>query len=94
MSDKKREDFEKKMRKEHGEFVDVVQGMSVEDLDSRLLGLAKHQEEVDEAISSNEQILLMKERLKELVGPFKDTKKALKMKMKYLHLLIKEKGGK
>ena len=89
----KKLDFRQKVAKEHPEFIAVVDGMSLEDLDGRLLSLAKHQEEVAEALANHEQINKLKEQLKELKADFNDTQKALKMKMKYIHLLIKEKGG-
>jgi hypothetical protein len=86
-------DFKQKVAKEFPEFVSVVDGMSLEELDQRLLSLAKHQEEVAEALAQHEEINRLKERLKELKADFTDTQKALKMKMKYIHQLIKEKGG-
>jgi molecular chaperone GrpE (heat shock protein) len=86
-------DFKQKVAKEFPEFVSVVDGMSLEELDQRLLSLAKHQEEVAEALAQHEEINRLKEQLKELKADFTDTQKALKMKMKYIHQLMKEKGG-
>lgn len=91
--DGKKMDFRQKVSKEFPEFVEVVDGMSLEELDGRLLSLAKHQEEVSEALAQHEEINRLKERLKELKADFTDTQKALRIKMKYIHQLMKEKGG-
>lgn len=93
MSNDKLEKLKSKVEREFPEFTSVVDGMSVEELDARLLALAKHQEEVDEALANNQELEQLKERIKEIKEPFMSTKKALKLKMKYVHALIKEKGG-
>lgn len=89
MSD--RTEIEKKLEKIHQGFTDTVAGLTVKDLEVNILMYAKHSDDTQEFLKKNEAIKSAQEQLKELKGPSLDMLKALKLKMSYLHLLIKEK---
>ena len=81
------------MNEEHEAFAHEVERLSVADLDRRLNGLAKAGEEIDEAKETNEGLKDAREELNKVAGPFRDAKKANKLKTKYVIQLIKERGG-
>ena len=91
MSD--RTTIEKKLEKIHHGFADTVAGLPVKDLEQNMLMYAKHLEETNEALRNSKDIKEAQETLKELKAPYSDMLKALKLKMSYLHLLMKEKTG-
>jgi hypothetical protein len=83
------------VQKDYPDFADAVAGLSVADLEARLLSYAKEVEKLSEA--KKEKIGARLEDLaaqkKELEGPFKDAAKAIRLKSRYLLMLISEKGG-
>ena len=86
-----------KCQKEFPDFTQTADSMNLEQLDQRMLTYAKElQNTVEAEAKDNEEGDLgkAKEVVKELGAPYKETKKALHMKMGYLASLIKEKGGK
>jgi hypothetical protein len=85
--------FKIKVEKEHGSWVDTLNGRSVSELETHLVTLAKHRQEILEDLVGRDDIKQLQEELKELKAPFKDAIKANDMKQKYLVELIKEKGG-
>lgn len=88
-----KKDVKKIIEKEHREFADAVVGLSVKDLEARLLTYAKEQENVSEHLENNEVINALKEQLKEAKAPYSEAKKVITLKSRYLIALIKEKGG-
>lgn len=90
-------DINKKVQKAYPEFIEAVDGLAVDDLKKKLLSYAKENEVVQahvKAISEpGEALYLAKAAVSEITGPINDTKKAIKLKMSYLVLLIEEKGG-
>jgi len=89
----KKTDIKTQAQKEFPDFVDAVDRLSVTELDSRLLAYAKEVENTRTSLEENATINKLKEDLKQAKGPFNDTQKALRVKMKYLMSLIAEKGG-
>jgi len=90
---KPKKSFTEQVEKEYPDFVAVVAGLSVEDLDKRLSDYAKEQENALKAQEEDTELESTKEKLKELKAPYNDVKKALRLKMRYLIKLIEEKGG-
>jgi hypothetical protein len=86
--------FVEKVQIEMPEFVGEVQGLSVDDLNGRLAVIAKAQQENDENQENDEELAAAKLNAKELGDAYREPRKALRTKTKYLVLLIKEKGGK
>lgn len=85
--------IQEKVQKEYPEFVSTVDGASVADLEQKLSTYAKYQVDNENAQENDEELENAKALVKELSGPYNDTKKALKLKMKYIIALITEKGG-
>lgn len=82
-----------KVEKELPEFVNEVAGLSVDDLNGRLSQLAKDFEAVEEAKEADEALQEARNTAKELGAPYRDGKKAIRLKSGYIVALIKEKGG-
>lgn len=82
-----------KVEKEHGDWVNGVQGLTVSQLEDRLLRYAKYQSELEEFKEKDLELERVSELKKELEAPHKENMKANKMKQKYLIMLIGEKGG-
>ncbi len=80
-------------QKKYPDFVDAVASLGVTELEARILSYAKELDNVDEALKSSPEINAHKEALKKLKGPYSDTIKAIKLKIKYLLSQIDEKGG-
>jgi hypothetical protein len=87
------EKFQKKMIKDYPEFVDALEGLEVKDLEENLQIYCKYDQDTRLEKETKKEILDAQEKLKELVGPYNDALKALKMKLKYINMLINEKKG-
>jgi hypothetical protein len=85
--------FQEKIQKKYPHFADEVQGLSVEQLENRLVKNAKYESETLNARDSDTELTEAKERAKFLAEPYRDTLKALKDQNKYIIELIGEKGG-
>jgi hypothetical protein len=79
------------------DFVAEVVGLSVDELNARVAKLAADTEEVQQSLEKASEeggpIYDARAVLKELTGPYNDSKKALRLKTRYLVQLIEEKGG-
>lgn len=82
-----------KVQAEFPEFAASVDGAGVAELESKLSTYAKQQEEVEIAMEDDTALEDSKALTSELSGPYRDAKKAIKMKMKYIIALIKDRGG-
>lgn len=86
-----------KIQKDHSYFSDTVDGMSVEDLKQEILRYTNETETVNKTLESlnepGEALYLAKAAVSEITGPINDAKKAIKLKISYLALLVEEKGG-
>jgi hypothetical protein len=85
--------IEEKVQKEFPDFCVDCQGLGVEGLNQKLLTYAKHQEEIEDSLENNEHLKAAREALNELSAPYRDAKKAVRLKMRYIINMIKEKGG-
>ena len=75
-------------------FADTLESMDTAGLKVEVARLALYIEETEEARDSNETICALKSQLKDLTGPFSDTLKVLKNKIRYIYLLLEERGVK
>lgn len=82
-----------KVQKEMPEFTAETAGLSVDQLNARLAQLAKDGEGVEEAKESDEALEDAKDTVSACSGPYRDAKKAIRLKQRYIIGLIKEKGG-
>jgi hypothetical protein len=83
---------QEKMKDANPEFVMACEGLSIEQLDSRLAGLAKDAESINEAKENDTDLAAAKETASSLGAPYRETKKAVKLKTKYVLQLIKERS--
>ncbi len=90
---KNKKSVAEKITKELPDFVNEVVGLSVEDLNSRVLGLAKGIQGIEDSKEEDEELESAKALVSELSGPYTEGRRVAKLKTKYLISLIKEKGG-
>lgn len=81
------------VQKKFPEFTEVVDALSVDDLEKRLSQYAKEQEAVEDAKEADEALAQAKLQVSEYSQPYSDAKKAIRFKTKYLIALIGDKGG-
>lgn len=81
------------VQKEYKDFAGDVDRLSVAELETRLNMYAKRAEEVEDAREADEELERTSDLLNELRAPYKDAKKEIRLKSRYLISLIKEKGG-
>lgn len=86
--------LEEKVQADYPEFVEEVQGLSVDQMETRLSNLAKNAEDVSDAKQNDEELKDARSKVSNLDAPYRDAKKAIRMKSRYIIKLIREKGGK
>jgi hypothetical protein len=74
------------------EFADNINAMSAEEINDRILEAEGNIYKVEDDLSSNEKILDAKAELKEMTGPYRDTKKQEAAKIKYCLWVLEERG--
>lgn len=90
---KNKKSLPEQMHENNPEFAAEVAGMSAEQLNARLAQLAKDAEAVSDAKEADEELEKAKALVSELSAPYRDAKKAIRLKSRYVISLIKEKGG-
>lgn len=80
-----------KCQKDYPDFTNVVENMDLKELEQNLFKYANYREETELARKKDADLERAKDLVTELDGPYKDTLKALKAKMSYLHVLLQEK---
>lgn len=90
MNSAKKEAIKAKVEKDLPDFVDMLNGASLESLDKNLSIYAKYREETELAKSEDEGLQRAKEAVKEISAPYNDAIKVLKLKLAYINLLIEE----
>lgn len=83
----------KKLSKENPEFVSMTEAMSVDELKKEISLRAQQRESVLQAKSEDEQLTELKEQVKELSAPYNESSNALKLKITFLYLLLKQQSG-
>lgn len=81
------------VQKDYPEFAEETNGLSVDQLNSKLATLAKYGEESEQAKQDDEELEKSQALAAELAAPYKDIKKALKAKTKYVYAMLKDKGA-
>jgi len=82
-----------KCQKDFPEFVETVDSMAAEQLMKNMLNYSKWREETTLEMSKDEALQAAKDVAKELAAPYRDTLGALKTKMAYMYVLLREKGA-
>jgi hypothetical protein len=75
------------------DFTSEVGALTVDSLEKRLSSYAKRAEEIEEAKEGDEELERTRELLTELGAPYKDGKKEVRLKSRYIISLIKDRGG-
>lgn len=78
-----------KVQKEYPDFVKEVDHLDAEALKARIVGIQQALEESDAHMEANESLAAAKASVTELAGPYRDFRKASKLKTKYLIDLLK-----
>lgn len=86
--------LDEKMKEEQPEFVGEVIGLSVDQLNARLAELAKAAEWNEQAKEDDEDLAEKQAAAAEAGAQYRDAKKAIRLKSRYLIKLIQDKGGK
>lgn len=73
-----------KVEEEFPEFASEVASLSQDELKNRVVSLVESLRQIDDELKNNEKIQEAKEVLKEMTGPYRDAKKALSLKVKFL----------
>jgi hypothetical protein len=82
------------VEKNYPEFATEVASDSVEQLNNRLASLAKELEKSERFKEEEDRELIKAKALKaELEGPYRDVKKAIQLKSKYVIALLRDKGA-
>jgi hypothetical protein len=82
-----------KVEKEYPEFAEEVAALTADQLNNRLATLAKGLEESEDAKESDEELERAKLLASELSAPYRDVKKAVQLKSKYVIGLLRDKGA-
>lgn len=88
--------FEQKMEKEFPEFTDSVNTMNLQKMELELARYTKELQDSEEAKKAAKELETVKTHLYELekvFGPFKDFKRDVNKKIKYLIKVSRSKGG-
>jgi hypothetical protein len=75
------------------DFASEVDSLPVDALEKRLTSYAKRAEEIEDAKEQDEELEKTRELLSELAAPYRDGKKEVRSKSRYLITLIRERGG-
>lgn len=90
---KAKKSLQEKVQEEQPEFAGEVAGLSVDQLNARLADQAKAAEWNEQAKEDDEELEEAQAHASELGAPYRDAKKAIRLRSRYLIDLIKEKGG-
>lgn len=82
-----------KVQAEYPDFVEETQGLTIDQLEKKIGVYAKEQEKAVKFKEEDTALNDAKEQVKELSGPHRDVAKALKLKIRFMCELVKEKGG-
>lgn len=75
------------------DFTSEVGALPLDSLEKRLSSYAKRAEEIEEAKEGDEELERTKELLSELAAPYRDGKKEVRLKSRYIIAMIKDRGG-
>lgn len=84
-----------KVDEKYPNYSQEVMGLSVEQLDKRIVEMQKTLEDSEnhKEEKQGEALKKLKEDMKTINGPYADVKKAVALKTKFLVSLVREKGG-
>lgn len=74
------------------DFIDEIRAASLGTLDQKMLGLAKHREEIRNTKANDEALNDAKERAKDLGAPYRDQLRMNEKLTRFVSLIMKENG--
>jgi hypothetical protein len=74
------------------DFIDEIRAASPDALNAKLLGLAKHNQEIANTKAADQELERAKQRKKDLEEPYKDQKKMNEKLARFVALVMKEQG--
>jgi len=83
----------KQIQENYPEFEAETLGLSIDQLNNKLASLAKGLEESEDAKEGDEELEKARLLVSELGAPYRDVKKAVNLKTKFVIGLLREKGG-
>jgi len=89
---KTKKSVEQVVQEEMPEFAAEVASLSKEELNARLAQLAKDSEAVEQAKDGDQELEGARALASELAAPYRDGKKAIRTKSKYIISLLKDRG--
>ncbi len=84
--------IKEKVQKEYPDFAKELEGKQIADLEDRIVGMQKALEESEEHKENNEALKAARAEVSELSGPYRDVKKAVRLKTKYILELLNERS--
>lgn len=81
------------VQEKHKEFALEVNNLSAADLKGRIVSMQQQLAESEAHKEANEALTQARAEVSELVGPYNDVKKAVKLKTRYILELIAEREG-
>jgi len=85
--------FSQKVQKDMPEFTGSCDGLSVQQLETRIATYQKELQDSEEFRAKDEALAAAKAEAKEFAAPYNEVSKAVGIKTRYLIELIREKGG-
>jgi hypothetical protein len=89
----RKKNLEETIHAEYPEFYSEVLSLSADELNTKLATLSKHAEESENAKEDDEELKEAKALASELGAPYRDAKKALRLKSKFVIKTLKDKGA-
>lgn len=81
-----------KVEKEYPDFTAEISSLSANKLEDRIVSMQKALEESEDHKENNEALKAARAEVLELSGPYRDVKKAVRLKTKYILDLLAEQG--
>lgn len=85
--------IKEKTQKQYADFCEEVQNLTSEALKQRIVTLQQGLQESEDHKEANEALAAARATATELAGPYRDVKKAVKLKTQYILELLKDKGA-
>lgn len=91
---KTKKSLQEKVKAEFPEFYEECQSLNVDALNGRLAQAAKDAQSTEEAKEADEEYQAAKQAASDMGSPYRDAKKAIKLRSKFIIATIKDRGGK
>ena len=94
---KQKKTWKEKLQEDSPDFCASAESSSIEELNVKMLQMSKHAQEIEETLEKlteeGSEVDRLRETIKEILGPSKDAKKLVGLKLRYIKSIIDDKGG-